>query len=64
MQSQIDAVLDLERVSLGHVLTIGQASLPDAQFQCFKKLVMDHFHSVHKPMLLTLLKNCDDHRMM
>lgn len=51
----VKVILELEKVTVGTILTIGQSSLQPDQFKAFKRLVQDHFYSVRMKQLLAIL---------
>lgn len=54
-QSKVEKLLELQKSSIGTILTFGEAALPQDQFRAFKKLVLNHFHEFLKPKTISLI---------
>ncbi len=59
---KLNDILDLQKHSVGQILTFGEASLPPDQFRAFKKLVLNHYHSDLKPKTIAILSGSDQVR--
>lgn len=62
MIDRTQGVLDLDKATLGKVLTVGEACLSHEQFRAFKRLVQDHFYGPRRTQLLAILHGSDQAR--
>jgi len=53
---------ELDKATLGKILTVGEACLSHEQFRAFKRLVQDHFYGPRRTQLLAILHGSDQAR--